>query len=492
MTRTLVFFCLAAAAVGHAYDPAYTRISYEPPEGLKLEVSGIAVLPAGEIAVSIRKGEVWILERPDADPRDPLAIGYRRFASALHEPMGLWWHDGDLYVVQRTELTRLRDTNGDGVADEYACIAKGWGVSGHYHEYAYGPVRDSKGRFWLALNARLGVRGRDPQAAASNPWRGWVMRTTQDGELGPVVGGLRSPSGLGLNASGDLFATDQQGEWWPTNALVHLREGVFFGHQDWMADSSRPESPLPHPGVLPEDITVAEAYRLTPGFVPPAVWFPYVKMGQSPTGVAYDPSGGGFGPFPGQLFVGEFVLSSLSRVYLEQVGGEYQGAVFPFLGELQCGAVRLEFMPDGSLLVGQTNRGWNSQGPRSYGLERIRWTGRVPFEIHRMEARADGFFLAFTQEVDPVLAADPRSYELSSYTYLYHRKYGSPEVDARDENILRIELAPDRKGVRIFCHDLRPGYVYELHVPGLKTPSGATPINPRAYYTLNRVPGINP
>ena len=37
------------------------------------------------------------------------------------------------------------DTDGDGSADEYLAAAKGWGVSGNYHEYAYGPAFDKDG-----------------------------------------------------------------------------------------------------------------------------------------------------------------------------------------------------------------------------------------------------------------------------------------------------------------------------------------------------------
>src|SRR5690606_8484052 len=113
-------------------------------------------------------------------------------------------------------------------------------------------------------------------------------------------------------------------------------------------------------------------------------WLPYPKLGQSATGIACDLSGGQFGPFEGQLFIGEFTLSRITRVFLEKVDGEYQGAAFRFIDGLQSGPVRLEFLPDGSLLCGETNRGWNSAGTRSFGLERIRWTGHVPFEIRTM------------------------------------------------------------------------------------------------------------
>ena len=136
----------------NAAEEDYYKLSSVPfPDTLKLEVSGMAALTGDRMAITIRKGEVWIAEN--------LSTGkpvYKRFASGLHEPLGLALHKGDLYTVQRSELTRLRDTNADGRADEYLTYAKGWGVTGNYHEYAYGPAVDGDGNLWVALNCSIG------------------------------------------------------------------------------------------------------------------------------------------------------------------------------------------------------------------------------------------------------------------------------------------------------------------------------------------------
>ena len=109
-------------------------------------------------------------------PSKPGQVGFHRFATGMHEALGLAWHDGALYATQRSEVTRLRDTDGDDVADEYLTVAKGWGVSGNYHEYAYGPVFDPRGTMWITLNATLGAHVKMPgQRATEFPWRGWAM-----------------------------------------------------------------------------------------------------------------------------------------------------------------------------------------------------------------------------------------------------------------------------------------------------------------------------
>ena len=103
---------------------------WKPGAGLAFEVSGMDWIAPGRLAVAIRKGEVWIVDGVlDGKPE---ALKMTRYASGLHEPLGVL-RDGDsLLVTQRTETTRLRDMDGDGVADLYASAGRGWGVSGSY------------------------------------------------------------------------------------------------------------------------------------------------------------------------------------------------------------------------------------------------------------------------------------------------------------------------------------------------------------------------
>jgi len=464
----------------------YEKLTYALPSDTKFEVSGIASLPDGRAAVTLRKGEIWILENPLAEPSQ---AKFSRYATGLHEPLGLTWHDGALYTTQRSEVTRIEDRDGDGVADTYLTAAKGWGISGNYHEYAYGPLFDAQGNLWVTLNVTIGNAAKLAGNRSGPPlWRGWAMRQAPGGELLPAAAGFRSPFGLGLNAEGDVFATDQQGNWWGTCPLIHVRPGRFYGHADSIPDTRRPESPVKDPGVLPQGLTVVEASKIIPGFALPAVWFPYVKMGQSTTGIVCDLTQGGFGPFGRQLFVGDFTLAQVNRVFLEKVKGEYQGACFPFMDRLQSAALQMAFLSDGSMMVGESNRGWNSLGSRSYGLERIRWTKRIPFEIEKMEALPDGFRLTFTEPVDLAGAANASTFALSSYTYRYQVAYGSPETDTKPITISRVEVASDGRTVTLQCVGLRAGYVHELKVSPLTSRSGQSLRYDRAYYTLNQLP----
>lgn len=480
----LLFLGLTA---GHANDQAarearfYEVQTFQFPEELKLEVSGMARLPNGDLAVAIRKGEIWII----SNPQDPANARYRVFATGLHEPLGLAHRDGSLYTVQRTELTRIADRNNDGTADEYMTVAKGWGVSGSYHEYAYGPQFDLDGNAWITLNCNI---GKGPNMR-DNAFRGWSFKVTPAGQMTPVSGGFRSPSGIGMNLAGDIFATDQQGNWFPTCPLVHVKPGAFHGHADSLKFTDLPGATFKIPGKLPTGLTVAEAAKKIGPYQLPAVWFPYRKVGMSTTDILCDTTRGKFGPFAGQLFVGEFTMSFVSRVFLEQVNGKYQGACFRFREGLQCAALRMEWGADGSMFVGQSNRGWNSLGTRSYGLQRIVWNGRTPFEIKTMEARPDGFRLTFTQPVKAAAARNPANYSLISYTYNYHSKYGGEEIDNRTLKITAARPAKDGLSVDLRVTGLREGYVHELDAAKLTNRQGHPLLHAQAYYTLNQIPG---
>jgi hypothetical protein len=206
-------------------------------------------------------------------------------------------------------------------------------------------------------------------------------------------------------------------------------------------------------------------------------------MGQSATGIACDRSDGKFGPFTKQLFVGEFVLSGVNRVFLEKVGGEYQGACFPFIEGLQCAALALAFLPDGSLVVGESNRGWNSKGNRPFGLQKIVWSKKTPLDVQKLELTKTGFRFTFTL---PVEKASLGQLTGQSYTYPFQSKYGGEEVDAKPLQITDTKLSDDGKTLEVSIANLREGYVHEFELPNLKSKHGASLWHRMAYYTLNR------
>ena len=180
----------------------WRRVTLPVPAHLTLEAGALAALPGGGLAVGTRHGEVVLVEGVDAPAPEP---SYRIFASGLDEVLGLHPLEDGLLVTQSCELTRVRDTRGDGRADRFDALSNLWGYR-NYHEYAFSTPPDAQGSVFVALGLSYSYR-------SEALFRGWVLEVTADGETRPHASGLRSPGGIGFDASGQLFYIERQGPW---------------------------------------------------------------------------------------------------------------------------------------------------------------------------------------------------------------------------------------------------------------------------------------
>jgi len=477
---------LFSALTAWADDPKeLTEADYYPlftlptPNGVVLEAGGIDLLPDGKLAVSSRRGDIFTFTKPFSN--DPEEIQSQRFASGLHEILGLASKDGWLYATQRCEVSRLKDSTGDGRADVIETVCDDWGITGDYHEYAFGSKFDKDGNIWVTLCLTGSFN-------SNTEYRGWCVRVSADGKMTPTCSGVRSPGGIGMNALGEVFYTDNQGPWNGTCTLRQLKPGAFMGHpggNKWFEITDAVERPKAEPTSGSRIMT--EAKRI-PELMPPSIMFPYKKMGQSASGVTCDLSGGKFGPFQNQMFVGDQTFSTVMRCYLEKVNGKYQGACFPFREGIDSGTLPIEMTKQGSMFIGGTNRGWGSRGKKPFCLQRLDWSGKVPFEVHEMRVKPDGFELTFTKPIDPKTAGDVTSYKMPTYTYIYQSSYGSPEVDHTETVIEKAVVGKDNKSVRLYVKGLQIGHVHELHLDGVRSSEGTPLLHQEAYYTLNYLP----
>lgn len=452
------------------------------PQGIYLEIGGMTFLPNDALAVSTRRGEIWIISNPyQKNGRPPV---FKRFAHGMHEVLGLNFIKGDLYCVQRSELTRLRDLDGDGEADEYKTMYS-WPLAGNYHEYAYGPMLDKDGNMVVTLNL-----GWTDHGVSLSKWHGWMLKFDKDFKMTPFATGFRSPAAFALNEAGDIFYAENQGDWVGSGNIAHVEYGDFLGNPSGLRWSGEPGSPtklketdIPDTGEPKFDVA-----KKVPGLKTPAVWFPHTILGISTSGILSYGSQGKMGPFEGQLFVGDQGQSKIMRVALERVKGVYQGIVFPFREGFSSGILRLNWGSDGSMFAGMTARGWGSTGGQSYGLQQLEWTGVTPFEIKSVNAKPDGFELNFTLPVNDSTAKNPDSYNISSFTYKYHHIYGSPAINQNDRVIKAIEVSPDKLKVRIVLDSLIEGYVHEIKAEGIRSADNYALMHNYGYYTLNRIP----
>jgi cytochrome c551/c552 len=485
-------------------DDFFKIMKVPAPEGTILEVGGLCTLPNGNLAVTTRRGDIFIVENPTS--QHPF---FRKFASGLHEVLGAAYKDGALYVVQRGELTKLVDTNMDGKADVFETVYA-WPLSGNYHEYSFGPKIAPDGSFFVTLNLGFPPDWWHPKSFV--PYRGWALNIKEDGTVTPWAAGFRSPCGISM-IDGELWYSDNQGDWVGSGSIMPVKKGGFMGNPASLVWTNLPNSPLKltqeqffannNPRIefdkdgqpfKPQNIvnekfrTIAEVRKEIPELQLPAVWLPHGILGISNSEIVKIPVGT-FGPFSGQLLVCDQGQSMIDRVFLEKINGEYQGAAWAFRSGFQSGIVRLAWLPDGSLATGETNRGWGSAGEATMGLQRLIWNNHIPFEMRAVRAMPDGFEIEFTKPVDRKVAEDIASYSVESYIYKYHGVYGSPPVNNEKCAITGVKVSEDGLKARIVVNNLRRYYIHTITLDGVRDKENYfNLVHPTAYYTLNNIP----
>jgi hypothetical protein len=197
---------------------------------------------------------------------------------------------------------------------------------------------------------------------------------------------------------------------------------------------------------------------------------------------------GKFGPFEGQMFLGDYTLSILMRATTEQVNGVWQGACYPFREGLSTGILNVKFTLGGNLIAGGTNRGWPVRGIKPFALERLQWSGKMPFEINRITIEPDGFKVTFTKPVDLATGSATASYALSTFTHPYHGGYGGPEIEQTKPAVKSVSLAEDGLSANIVLDKLTRGFVYEFDLIQLRSRDSEELLHRHAYYTVNEIP----
>ncbi len=457
-----------------ASEADYYTVDYLlPPAGAQVEVGGMDFLPDGRLALSTRRGQVWIVDDPLAS--DPKDAHFKLFAEGLQEGLGLHVVDGEICVLQRAELSRLRDTDKDGVCDTIETICNSWGVSGNYHEFAYGLPVDREGNFYVSLN--LGFT--EPKwwhGRSLAPYRGWIVQISKTGALKPFAFGFRSPCGLGMDDAGRLLLTDNQGDWEPVCPLYVVHPNEFHGAPaslEWTPQYQETKSvpSLTNPPDMPR--------------VAPALWMPY-GWTRSTGDMRTIPRDGKFGPGGGQLALAELTNGLVLRADLEEVRGQTQGACL-MLRQRVGSAIRVLFGKDGTLFAGLTNRGWGGLSPSS-GVARVRWNGRMPFDIEHVHLLQDGFELTFTEPLSANWKPDPGRVQATQYHYDWWWEYGSPERGTRLLSGTTLAPSADRKSLVVRFADLAAGEVAKVKLEGLVSQLGKPLLHDEFAYTVNQLP----
>lgn len=495
MNRSLFLGLAALGSVSALFAESYRVEAINMPGNIAPEVGDLDFTPEGELVVSLRRHGI-LMANPTTDPA---AFHWRVFAAdSLHNPTGLDVISGrEVLVSQMQELTRITDTDGDGVADLFENVADDWGVTGNYHE-SIAITRDGGDGWYLAIGTashngptfyhtrgEFAPFGRTGRNFAAGPWKGWVVHSDAEGNITPFAKGFRAHNGIFRDSQGRIWATDNQGDWRGTSPLYHVEEGKFYGHPsaliwDKAFTTNISKDPLQ---LYIDDWDAYEAHR-----TPAAVEFPHGLMNNSPSEPVIDDTAGQFGPFAGQMLIGDIAGPRITRVMLEEVGGEMQGACVTFIsGDIGGGNNRLVFSPDGTqLYVGQTFRGWTRDS--TDGVKRVTFTGETPFEVQKISITKTGFKLTFTKPVDAATLSQLSNYKTQSYWYKSHYHYGSPQHDVTDLKVTNARVSTDGRTVDLTIPGIEPKRIVQFDLGAdLVATDGSTIGNPTICYTVRKL-----
>ena len=281
--------------------------------------------------------------------------------------------------------------------------------------------------------------------------------------------------GIALSKSGDLFATDNQGNYNPFNELNHIRYGKRYGFINKLENKD----------------------GFSPPFESPAINLPH-PWSRSVNGVCflYTPDNqteSMYGPFEGHLIGCEMNERSLVRMSLQKVGDTFQGAAYAFSrqpidGEATFeGPIVCELSPEGDLYVGNLHdSGWGG-GNNTGSIVRLRPSGPLPLGIAEVRATPTGLTIDFTGAVDVSQAKKLQNYQIRSYRRVSTPAYGGDDLDERTEIAKSIAISDNRRRVTLEFEQLREGCVYELNLGDL-APDGQSLFPSQAHYHMRSIP----
>jgi hypothetical protein len=239
-----------------------------------------------------------------------------------------------------------------------------------------------------------------------------------------------------------------------------------------------------HPDYKGKDLDQVPDKEWADKRVPPAIFIPHQELGNSPGNAVFDSTAGKFGPFAGQIFVGDQTQSNVFRCQLQQVKGVWQGCAIDFIRPLRCGVIRLAFAPDGSMWTCATSRGWDSIGDLPFAVQHIKWDGQTtPFCLKAITHEKGGFRLSFTAPLQE--APKPDDLKISHWTYNFWPNYGSPKVGTTKVVPSSVTLAADKMSVFVAMPELVKRRCYSLVFAGLKDAKGRPVSSDHGWYTLN-------
>ncbi len=461
---------LGVAPEGVAYAVDTITVPEGNPFNSKLRFTGFDFFSDGRAAVSTWNGDVWVVSGID-DRLEKLT--WKRFAAGLHQPLGLKIVDDVIHVTTRDGIERLVDLNRDGEADLHQSFNNHVHTSGAFHEFAFDLWTDPQGNFYYAKAGPVHAGGGGWEHITESS--GCMFKVTKDGSGSEVFAtGFRAPNGMSVGPHGEVTCGDNEGTWTPSSRINLVQKGGFYG-----------VPPLSHRTPVPTD------------YDKPLLWLPHNSMVDNSSGGQAWVIGSRWGLPEGSLLHLSYGTSSLFLISWSKEGAVPQGGCVRFPLAFNTGIMRARFNPkDGQLYVCGM-RGWQTNGNKDAGFQRVRYTGKTVHMPVGYKIKKNGLSLTFSAPLDRSSAAAKDNYSAEAWNYLWTENYGSPEVHLDDPkkkghdpfDITAVTLSADARTVFLEIPGIRPAMQMKLRYE-ITAADGAA-LQADFYSTINQVGDTN-
>ncbi len=298
-----------------------------------------------------------LLEDRDEDGHFEHSTVYADGFSAVEDGTGagvLAW-DGDVFYTCIPKLWRVRDKNGDGVAEERTALQDGYGVRVAFRGHdLHGLVLGPDGRIYFSIGDR-GFHIETPDGILALPDQGAVFRCERDGsKLEVFATGLRNPQELAFDNYGRLFTGDNNSDSGDRARWVYVMEGGDTGwrmYYQYLADRGPwNREKLWHP-----------PHAGQPAYIVP----PLLNFADGPSGLAFDPGVGLPERYRDHFFLADF-RGTAGSSGIRSFAMKEKGAGFEMTDAHQCVwailATDVDFDWSGNLCLSDWVDGWEGLG----------------------------------------------------------------------------------------------------------------------------------
>ncbi len=315
--------------------------------------------------LAVEKDEVWKLQDTDGDG---FADASTRVLNDFHEEYtdvagALLVRESDAFVGIAPDMWRVQDTNGDGYYDKKTSISKGYGVHIGFGGHGMsGATEGPDGKIYWGIGD-IGFNAQMPDGTHHKyPNEGVIVRSNPDGSDFEVFShGHRNTHEFVFDDYGNLITSDNDGDHrGESERLVHVVEGSDSGwRSNWQYGKYTDEKNNGYNVWMDEKLFVPRWDNQAAYIIPPIQ-----NYHNGPTGMVFNPGHGLGKKWQNKFFLVEFV-GNPSRSHIWSFGLKPKGASFILDGETDVLSgilpTGIRFGPEGALYVADWVNGWNTK-----------------------------------------------------------------------------------------------------------------------------------